>query len=528
VLVTLAVIGYIALSPKTETNEEIASSIAVLPFTNLSQDADQDYLSAGFTSEVNHQLSKIEPLSVISQTIAQQLVSQEKTTAEIAKELNVNYILEGTIQKAGDRTRLITYLTRMTDNQMIWSEEFDLNEVNLIDAQVQISTGIAEKLPLNISTRKLLELQKIPTSSPLAYEFYLKALDNTPGMPALLESFEPSIRFLEKAISLDGDFALAHALMARLLHQMSGTWGAEVEQLRSRSINFANMAISFDSVLPDPYIVLGLNQNDEVSGSGIKYFAIANELDPKAGLVELSDYHIARGEYISAYEYAALKVQRDPKSPNGYYFIASIHHEIGNSHKAIEILEKLINQGYANISIPESLIYVFTTVGKLNEARRIIDSKVMPRDSISGLRAKGVNFLFSREWKEAEEYYNRTNNEDMDLALIHLNTGRKESAERLFQQSIQRRLAIESIHPWPLIDLSRIYAAKGNFEKAYEYLDILDKRDVLHFPWIHVDPFFDKIRNEKKFQEYCDRLEAKKEKLKRQIQAIEKDLDLDI
>ena len=527
-LVAILVIGYFAMKPEAQPTDEIESSIAVLPFTNLSQDANQDYLSAGFTSEVNHQLSKIESLSVVSQTMTRQLVSQQKSSSEIAEELKVNYILEGTIQSAGERTRLITNLTRMTDNELIWSEEFDLNKVNLIDAQIQVSTGIAEMLPLKITKRKLSELQRIPTSSALAYEFYLKALNSSPGMPALLESFEPSIRFLENAISLDENFAQAHALMARLLHQMSGTWGAEIEQLRSSSINYAKRAITLDSLLPDPYIVLGLNQNDQVSGSGTQYFAKANELDTKAGLVELSDYHMARGEYISAYEYAALKVQRDPKSPDGYFLIAYIHHEIGNYHKAIEILEKLLDQGYENINIPETLVYVFTTIGKLNDAGRVIDSKIMPKDSISGLRTKGINFLFSREWKEAEEYYLRTNNEDMDLALIHLKTGRRKSAEDLFNKSIQRRLVIESHNPWPLIDLSRIYSAMGDFNRAYEYLDILDQGDILNFPWIDVDPFFDRIRNEKRFQEYCDRLDAKKEKLRRQIQNLEKELDLKI
>ncbi|MBT8236785.1 MAG: adenylate/guanylate cyclase domain-containing protein, partial [Bacteroidia bacterium] len=141
IIVAILAYDYFEENSKSKETKEIASSIAVLPFTNLSQDTDQDYLTAGFTSEVNHQLSKIESLSVVSQTITQQLVSQQKSSPEIAEELDVNYILEGTIKSAGERTRLITNLTRMTDNKLIWSEEFDLSEINLIDAQIQVSTG---------------------------------------------------------------------------------------------------------------------------------------------------------------------------------------------------------------------------------------------------------------------------------------------------------------------------------------------------------------------------------------------------
>jgi len=89
-------------------------------------------------------------------------------------------------------------------------------------------------------------------------------------------------------------------------------------------------------------------------------------------------------------------------------------------------------------------------------------------------------------------------------------------------------LAISTDVTWYLRDLSRIYAAMGNFDKAYEYLDILDQRGDLHYAWIHVDPFFDTIRNEKRFQQYCDTLEVKKEKLRRQIQNMENELELDI
>jgi len=529
IIVAILAYDYFEENAKSLETEEIASSIAVLPFTNLSQDADQDYLTAGFTSEVNHQLSKIESLSVISQTITRQLVGQQKSTTQIAEELEVNYILEGTIQKAGDRTRLITNLTRMTDNQMIWSEEFDLDEVNLIDAQIQVSTGIAEKLPLNVSEQNITQLQKIPTSSPLAYEFYLKALDSFNEWVALQEAYIPTIRFLEKAISLDNNFAQAYALLARVYHNSSRMVGADYFHQSAKSLQYANKAIELDSLLPDPYVVLGQYYNDRESGDGLKWFSKANELDRRAGLFELFQFHIERSEYISAFEYAALKVERDPKSPYGYIGIAEVNADLGNPERARAILEHLLDQGFTNTFVTGNLINTYSVLRRPEDALRLIDTYLMPKDSISGIREKGIILLFSGKWKEAEPYYLRTNNFDMDLGLIHLNTGREASADTLFQTAISRRLApIQTNTTWYLRDISRIYAAMGDFEEAYKYLEILDQRGDLHYGWIDTDPFFDKIRDKKRFQDYYKRIEARKEKLQRQIQNMEKELDLDI
>ena len=139
-------------------NKNLIPSIAVLPLINLSKDNQQNYLSEGFTSEIIYQLSKINSLSVVSQSSFRELSSNNRTPIQIANDLGVNYLLEGTIQNAGQRVRLTTNLVRTADQQLIWSEEFDLNKENLIDAQIKASIGIAEMLPLS---RKLLGISKL-------------------------------------------------------------------------------------------------------------------------------------------------------------------------------------------------------------------------------------------------------------------------------------------------------------------------------------------------------------------------------
>lgn len=529
-LVTILAVGYYVLKPDVQSADELESSIAVLPFTNLSQDANQDYLSAGFTSEVNHQLSKIESLSVVSQTMTGQLVSQQKSSTEIAEELDVNYILEGTIQSAGERTRLIAYLTRMTDNEMIWSEEFDLNEVNLIDAQIQVSSGIAEKLPLNVSERKISQIQKIPTSNPLAYEFYLKALDSYHDFAwfSNLEDNETTIRYLEQALSHDPNFAQAYAMLAEIYIGASTIWGTNFKELSNRSIEYAKKAIQNDSLLPGPYIVIGKYERIKGIDTWRNWVNRALEIDPKTGLFEFYSDYYTKGDYINAFEYATLKLKRDPKSPLGYFALATIHSDLGNFERSLEIWNHFLDKGIKSNFIIGNMLNDYNSTSQTDKAVSIIKNLVAPRDSLIGSLWMGTAYFFARNWKVAEKYYLARDYLDMDYALIHLNTGREASAIKLFEDAIERRNASILEGPWVIRDLSRMYAAMGDFEKSYEYLNELDNRGDVHYPFLHVDPFFDRIRNEKRFQEYCDRVEAKKAKLRRQIQNLEKDLNLQI
>jgi len=418
----------------------------------------------------------------------------------------------------------------MTDNKLNWSEEFDLSEINLIDAQIQVSTGIAEKLPLNVSEQKISQIQKIPTSNLLAYEFYLKALDRFHDFAwfSELKYNETTIRYLEQAISHDPNFAQAYALLAEIYIGASTIWGANFEELSNKSIEYAKKAIQNDSLLPDPYIVIGRYERIKGIDTWRNWVNKALEIDPKTGLFEYYSDYYTKGDIINAFDYAALKIKRDPKSPRGYFALATIHSDLGNFERSLEIWNHFLDKGLENQYILGNILNDYRSTSETDKAIALIENLVAPRDSLIESYEMGVAHFFERNWKEAEPYYVARDYLDMDYALILHNTGRESSAHKFFEDAIERRNASILEGPWPQRDLSRIYAARGDFEKAYEYLDELDKRDDLHYPFLLNDPFFDHIRHEKKFQEYCKRIDAKKEKLRRQIQNMEKELELNI
>jgi adenylate cyclase len=509
--------------PKAGTdNKNLSPSIAVLPLMNLSQDNQQDYLSEGFTSEIIYQLSKIDSLSIVSQSSVMELSSQNKTSIQIANELDVNYVLEGTIRSAGQRVRLTINLVRATDQQLIWAGEFDLNEEDLIDAQIKASIGIAEKLPLSLSAENRKLLTRKATSNPLAYEYYLKALDKIPYWVTPLESFDAPINYLQNAIKLDENYARAYALLGQLYYRSSNMVGANQDALIQKALAAAHKAIELDPVLPQGYLILGRIHNESTPPTGLKWLVKANELDPKVALFDLGSYYEKFGDWVTACEYYMLKIKRDPKSELGYIGMGRVYHEVGDFDSAIAIFEQLIDQGFEDDRIYGNLIILHLVRDQIKEALSVIETYIFPRDSLSGFREKAIVFFFDKQWSKAEQFYKKVNIAgDMDLGLIHMKTGRKKSGLTILEDAVQRRLNVKTNQPWPIRDLSRIYAAMGNRTMTYKYLEELLARDDLHYSWFDIDPFFDEIRHEPAFQKIAAKRAAKMLELRKKISTID-------
>ena len=161
-------------------------------------------------------------------------------------------------------------------------------------------------LPLSISPERRKQLTKKATSNPLAYEFYLKALDEMPHWVTVIESFNSRINYLQNAIALDENFAEAHALLAQAYYWSSNRVGAEHKELIEKAVAAAQKAIALDDSLPQAYLVLGSIYHDDAPSTGLKWLFKANELDPKLALFDLGQYYSSLGDFVNACEYYAL------------------------------------------------------------------------------------------------------------------------------------------------------------------------------------------------------------------------------
>ena len=240
---------FILVSPHAE--QSIGRSVAVLPFTNLSNDEDTEPFTAGIHDDLLTQLSRIQSLETVSRTSVLQYGQTTKTIPVIAAELGVATIVEGGVQRSGDRVRINVQLIDAARDVHLWAETYDreLTAENVFQIQSDIATAIAAELRATLTADEKARLQQVPTQSIAALETYFigKQLleDRT------YESLTAAVEFFEKVVELDPDFALGWSGLAdayMLLPEYSAT--ADRQFIGARSIEAVTRALELEPDLP--------------------------------------------------------------------------------------------------------------------------------------------------------------------------------------------------------------------------------------------------------------------------------------
>ena len=193
---------------------DIRKSIAVLPFQNLSSDPDNAYFADGIQEEVLTRLTKIGDLKVISRTSTQGYQSEPGNLAEIAKQLGVANILEGSVQKAGNQVRVNVHLVNVQTGSQLWAETYDRKLSDIFSVETEIAKGIAESLQAKLTGREEQALAAKPTNNPQAYDAYLRGLAFEARSNYSSDALFKAIDFYDLAVRLDPNFALAWARLS--------------------------------------------------------------------------------------------------------------------------------------------------------------------------------------------------------------------------------------------------------------------------------------------------------------------------
>jgi TolB-like protein/Tfp pilus assembly protein PilF len=211
-IVISASTGYFLL-PRTVW-QQIDKSIAVLPFQNLSSDPDNAYFADGIQEEVLTRLAKIGDLKVISRTSTQGFQSESRNLVEIAKQLGVANILEGSVQKAGNQVRVNVHLVNVQTGSQLWAETYDRNLSDIFSVESDIAKGIAESLQAKLTGREEQALAAHPTNNPQAYDAYLRGLVSESRSNYSSDALFKAIDFYDLAVRLDPNYALAWARLS--------------------------------------------------------------------------------------------------------------------------------------------------------------------------------------------------------------------------------------------------------------------------------------------------------------------------
>ncbi len=329
-------------------------SIAVLPFDNMSGDAEQEYFSDGISEDITTDLSKLSGLLVIARNSAFAYKGKPVNVAEIGRELGVRYLLEGSVRKIGQRVRINAQLIDGDTGGHVWAERYDRELTDIFAVQDEVRQAIVAALTptLTGSERRLLELREIRDIE--AYDYYLRGREL-----ALLDTeddTEQARTMLEKAVELDPEFSSAYAYLARCdaLAYING-WGDPARRSLTKALEMGRVAAALDADNPQAHFTIGtaaiwLKMNDLAR----QEIHTALRIDPNfsEGYGALSMIQVYSGEPAEALESLRTLMRLDPHYRDFYLHLsAQAHFHLAQYPQAVDALKRrLIRKPDSDIS----------------------------------------------------------------------------------------------------------------------------------------------------------------------------------
>lgn len=285
------------------TQQAMPNSVAVLPFENVSPNPDDAYFAIGVHEEILNQLAKIRDLNVIARTSVLGYPGSGKSIPEIAGELNVEMVMEGSVRYAGDDVRVTAQLIDGSTNTHLWTEAYNGNLSDIFAIQADIATRIAMALEAQLLPAELESIERVPTDSPEAWALYLKAAELYPGvLPTGIPDVEEqaALAFLNQALQLDPEFALAYARRAAILRGSVESRREDVER--------------------------------------------ALELDPELGFgyLVLATFHRNAGNLTDTIAALERVQELSPNDPYGVSFYATLKLSIGETQEARTLMDRAL------------------------------------------------------------------------------------------------------------------------------------------------------------------------------------------
>jgi serine/threonine protein kinase/Tfp pilus assembly protein PilF len=294
-------------------------SIAVLPFENRSRDPDNAYLADGIQDEILTRLSKIADLKVISRTSTQHYKSAPTNLPEIARELGVARILEGSVQKAGDAVRVNVQLIKAADDSHLWADTFDHKLTDIFSVESDVAKAIAEQLQAKLTGREEQVIAAKPTDNPEAYDAYLRGLAYSLKTANTSGNALGAQKYLKEAVRLDPKFALAWALLSYVEARGYITQFLQpTVALREEAQQAAERALTLQPNLGEAILAKGfyyyacLKDYD----TAVRYFEQARPLLPNSSRIPESLAYVTRkqGQWDQSESYFNEAERLDPRN----------------------------------------------------------------------------------------------------------------------------------------------------------------------------------------------------------------------
>jgi TolB-like protein/Flp pilus assembly protein TadD len=322
-------------------------SIAVLPFENRSHDPDNAYFADGIQDEILTRLAKIADLKVISRTSTQHYKSAPENLPEIARQLGVAHIVEGSVQKSGDSVRVNVQLIKAANDSHLWADTFDRKLTDIFSVESEVAKAIADQLRAHISGQEEQVIVAKPTDNIEAYEAYLRGLAYS-LKPFITANSIGAQRYLREAVQLDPKFALAWALLSYT--ESRGYLTATLQPtvaLREEAQQAAETAITLQPNLGEAVLAKGyyhyacLKDYD----AAVRYFEQARQLLPNSSRIPESLAYVARrrGQWDRSESYFNEAERLDPRNVYLLSQHAISYMSLRRFHEALRKLDQILD-----------------------------------------------------------------------------------------------------------------------------------------------------------------------------------------
>jgi TolB-like protein/Tfp pilus assembly protein PilF len=456
-------------------------SLAVLPLENLSGDPEQEYFVDGMTEALIANLAKVRALKVISRTSVMKYKDVRKQLPEIGRELGVDAVVEGSVQKEGGRIRVTAQLVHTSTDNHLWAETYDRDISGVLTMQNDLALAIARKIQVEITTQEDLRLSGAQAVNPRAYEAYLQ------GLYALQNRAdgEGGIRAVERAIEIDPGFAPAHALLAHLYFWHLDSNPAESLELCQKAKMAATKALELDDNLGQAHTSLGdaLAYGEWDWAGAERAYRRGIELSPNSALGHDSYrvYLVSMGRFDEAFDEINKILELDPLSPlyrrypGWLYYWARRHGESILELKNLPELRATSGDPKLRAWPIGMLAANYTATGRYEEA------------------------LAACKRLRAFTPLGETSFWDANIAYVYAAAGRRGEALKILDYWSERAVP-EPVH------LAYICAGLGAKDEAIEWLNAGYEERSPGMVWLKIEPFLDPLRDDPRFQDLLRRM----------------------
>jgi serine/threonine protein kinase/Flp pilus assembly protein TadD len=454
-------------------NPSPPKSIAVLPFTNLSADPENEYFSDGITEDLVTQLAKIRDLEVVSRTSAMRYKHTDKPLREIGRELGAANLMEGSVRRAGTRVRVSAQLIDATTDRHLWAETYDREMTDVFAIQADIAQRIAAALQAEFSPREKARLEKKPTEDLEAYNLYL--LGRFHWNKVTEKDLKQSLDYFKQAIAKDSSFALAYTGLAASYYTLAAGYGhLRPKEASGLARDAILKALALDDELGEAHMALGILRSwfDWDWDGAEREFKRAIELNPSLARAH-DGYAImlsAQGRHDEAIAEIRRAQELDPATP---VIAADMGWDLSYARRYDEAIEAFHRTIALEPRFPTSyagLAWAYAATGRYQEASAALQRGVTRSGGVPTFQPiRGYLYAVSGKKREA-------------LAVL---------------DELKARASREYVSPaW----FAMVYAGLGDKDRAFAYLDsaYLDRSRELIF--LKVAARWDGLRSDPRFQ----------------------------